>query len=139
MSTQAGRDQRNRVEGLESWHSQMIVMIQPTMGMMPTSCAQPLRSVSWSRLVVTAMYGSKVARVKASESFSLMMLRHAVAMRLNKTHHQNSDRDAVPRKVAYLLKQVLIDSLNSMVSSVLGFDCAVVALADNGVRLWSME
>ena len=32
--------------------------------------------------------------------------------KLNKKNHQNSDRDALPEKMAYLLKQTSIDFVN---------------------------
>ena len=35
----------------------------------------------------------------------------------NKKNHQNSDRDALPEKMAYLLKQTSIDFVNVIQSS----------------------
>jgi len=52
--------------------------------------------------------------VKASDSSSLTMPKHTLAIKLKRAHHQNSDLDAVPEKVAYLRKQVWIDSSNSI-------------------------
>ena len=112
LVTGANDFQSNRVEDFGALASQTIIMIQPMIGIKPTSCIHPLLSISCSRRVVTAMYGISVASENNRGSLSLMTLKEMLAMIVNRAHHQNSDLLALPVKSAYLEKQVLIESIN---------------------------
>lgn len=73
-----------------------------------------LRLVSCKRRTDTAMLGNIVAKQNITCStlmpiiLSIDIITKLIIVHSN-DHHQNSDRDARPEKVAYFLKQVLID------------------------------
>src|SRR3954469_11111416 len=94
------------VPGLLSCANQMIRMIQPTSGMSPTSCSQPLRLVSCRRRAPTASEGTSVASENTAEIIWLTKPSTRATMKLKSTHHQNSERVARPANSAYFLKHV---------------------------------
>ena len=91
--------------------------------MMPnTASAVPIawppsgsRNFKPSRNSATGIFHSALdCSANTLPSRQLMALRMPLPRKQNSTHHQNSGRPAVPSKLAYLLKQVLIASVNSM-------------------------
>ena len=84
--------------------------IQPTKGMKPINCHQPLLPVSCSLLAPAAIEGSSVAKENKPLSTGDIKEVAALTRKINSTNHQNSGRLAVPLKSAYLVKQVLIAS-----------------------------
>ena len=66
---------------------------------------QAERSISWSRRTCTAKEGRSRINLKIHPITGM----NTIAT-VNNTNHQYSDRDALPLKLMYLLKHVLIDS-----------------------------
>ena len=84
------------------------------------NCHQPDFPISWSLLAPTAKLGKniKTEKIRFTGPFSSagypniiesIIIVIMLAKKLNKQKNQNSDLDALPEKVAYLLKQVFID------------------------------
>ena len=95
----------------------MINRIQPITGIIHSNCNQPLRLVSCKRRAPTAKCGNMVARENKPPSMPewFTIFSAADAKNKNSTNHQYSERLARPLKSAYLLKQVLIDSVKFIV------------------------
>src|SRR4051812_13392878 len=88
----------------------MMRMIQPMRGISASSWNQPLRSVSCSLRVPTAIYGRKVASENSPATLWLTAPSARLARKQNNAHHQNSERPAQPENTTYLVKHVRIDS-----------------------------
>ena len=92
----------------------------PPMIVMYNNCHQPVLSVSCNLLAATANEGNKRTTVKiqpigpvtSTEKPNIItsIMAAMIPPKIpNKKNHQNSDRDALPEKTAYLLKQVFIE------------------------------
>lgn len=71
---------------------------------------QPLRPVSCKRRTPTAIVGMNTTKAQM-----ILITGMQPKIKLSKTNHHNSERRARPLNVAYLPKQVLIDSKNPII------------------------
>lgn len=94
----------------------MITTIHPIMGMIHSSCHQPLRLVSCKRRAPTASDGRSVANATMPLSTSLMAPVTAPNKNKNRKNHQYSGLLALPLKSAYFEKHTWIDCVNVMMS-----------------------
>lgn len=86
---------------------------------------QPLLLVSCKRLTATDIPGKKTNKVNEEPNINptvgspnnVIKFIETEVVTVNKTHHQYSEREARPEKVAYFLKQVFIDSINFILVS----------------------
>jgi len=104
----------NRFGSLPSCTSHTSKIIHPMTGISHNRTNQPLWSVSCNRRTPTARPGKNTAREKRPPAVSLIMPVAADARTTNRNHHQYSERVAHPSNVAYLEKQMLMDSPNVM-------------------------
>src|SRR5271166_6567663 len=96
------------------------MMIQPMIGMIQSSCHQPLRLVSCRRRAPTANEGSNVASENTPEA-DWLCVSSVIAIltrNMNSVYHQNSGRFARPLKSAYFAKHVLIESTKFMIAPI---------------------